>query len=38
MLSAGRLSRPIDILDLLLHAMPWAVLAAKLLRTALVRG
>lgn len=38
MLAAGALVRPIDIFDLLLHAAPWAVLAAKLLRIALVRG
>ncbi len=38
MLAAGTLSRPIDIFDLILHAAPWAVLAAKLLRLALARG
>lgn len=38
MLAAGTLVRPIDIFDLLLHAAPWAVLAAKLLRMALARG
>ena len=38
MLAAGTLSRRIDILDLLLHAVPWAVLALKLLRMAMVRG
>lgn len=38
MLAAGTLSRPIDIFDLILHAAPWAVLAAKLVRLALARG
>ncbi len=32
MLRAGTLRRPIDIFDFLLHAAPFAVLAAKLLR------
>lgn len=30
MLSAGALSRPIDIFDLLLHGLPWAILIAKI--------
>jgi hypothetical protein len=30
MLAAGTLVRPIDIFDLLLHAAPWVLLAAKL--------
>jgi len=30
MLSAGTLSRPIDIFDLLLHGLPWAILIAKI--------
>ena len=34
MLAAGQLSRPIDIFDLVLHAAPWLLLAAKLLRMA----
>lgn len=38
MLVAGTLVRPIDIFDLLLHAAPWALLAAKLIRMALARG
>lgn len=39
MLAAGTLVRPLDIFDLLLHAAPWALLAAKLLRMAfLARG
>ena len=38
MLVAGTLVRPIDIFDLLLHAAPWALLAAKLIRMALTRG
>ncbi len=37
MLMSGTLTRPVDILDLLLHAAPWAVLIAKLIRMALVR-
>ena len=37
MLYAGTLVRPIDIFDLLLHATPWALLIAKLIRTALVK-
>ena len=35
MLASGTLVRPIDIFDLLLHAAPFAVLAAKLARMAL---
>jgi hypothetical protein len=38
MLAAGTLTKPIDIFDLLLHAAPWLLLAAKLLRLALTRG
>ena len=34
MLAAGTLSRPIDIFDLLLHAAPFLLLAAKLVRLA----
>ncbi len=34
MLAAGTLSRPIDIFDLLLHAAPFLLLAAKLVRMA----
>ena len=30
MLAAGNLTRPIDIFDLVLHAAPWVLLAAKL--------
>ncbi|MEF3047540.1 RND transporter [Pseudotabrizicola sp. L79] len=37
MLFAGTLTRPMDIFDLLMHAAPWLVLGAKLLRMALVR-
>jgi hypothetical protein len=29
MLFAGTLARPVDIFDLLLHAAPWLLLAAK---------
>lgn len=35
MLAAGTLVRPIDIFDLLLHAVPWIVLLAKVLRMAI---
>ena len=38
MLSAGTLRRPIDIFDFCLHAAPWLLLFAKLLRMAMVRG
>ncbi len=34
MLAAGSLARPIDIFDLLWHAAPWLLLAAKLVRMA----
>ena len=34
MLSAGELSRPLDIFDLALHGAPWLLLAAKLGRVA----
>ncbi|MCV2870913.1 RND transporter [Defluviimonas sp. WL0050] len=37
MLAAGTLTRPIDIFDLLLHAAPWVVLIAKIIRMALTR-
>ena len=30
LLMAGQLSAPIDVLDLLLHAAPWVLLAVKL--------
>ena len=32
LLAAGNLVRPIDIFDLLLHGVPWILLAAKLWR------
>ena len=38
MLVAGDLGKPVDILDLLMHAAPWLLLAAKLLRMAVLRG
>ncbi|WGV16867.1 RND transporter [Fuscovulum ytuae] len=38
MLAGGTLSRPIDIFDLALHALPWAILLAKLARMALARS
>jgi hypothetical protein len=37
MLAAGELTRPIDILDLLLHGTPWLLLFAKLVRVAQFR-
>ena len=37
MLVAGTLTRPVDILDLALHAAPWLLLGAKLVRMAFVR-
>lgn len=38
MLAAGTLVRPLDIFDLVLHAAPWLVLVARLIRMALTRG
>ena len=38
MLVAGTLIRPVDIFDLLLHATPFVLLAAKLVRMALTRA
>lgn len=38
MLVQGQLTRPIDIGDLLMHAAPWLLLMAKLLRMALAKG
>lgn len=35
MLTSGTLAKPIDIFDLLLHAAPFILLGAKLLRMAL---
>jgi hypothetical protein len=37
MLATGTLSRPLDIFDLLWHAAPWLLLAAKLVRMATMR-
>ncbi|HMN37844.1 MAG TPA: hypothetical protein PKD49_09090 [Hyphomicrobium sp.] len=37
MLAQGTLRRPIDIFDLLLHAAPFLVLAAKAVRAAVIR-
>lgn len=37
MLAQGQLSRPVDIVDLLMHAAPIALLAAKLIRMAMLR-
>jgi len=36
MLAAGTLTRPLDVFDLLWHAAPLALLAAKLARLALI--
>ncbi len=38
MLAAGNLAKPIDIFDFLMHAAPFALLMAKLLRAALAKG
>ena len=38
MLAAGRLSRPIDIFDLVLHGTPWLLLLLKLARIAAGRA
>lgn len=38
MLVAGELVKPVDIFDFLMHAAPFALLAAKLIRMALTRG
>ena len=38
LLMQGALAKPIDIFDLVLHATPVVLLAAKLIRMALTRG
>ena len=38
MLVAGNLVKPVDIFDFLMHAAPFVLLAAKLLRAALQKG
>ena len=38
MLVAGDLVKPVDIFDLLMHAAPFALLTAKLIRMALTRA
>jgi hypothetical protein len=38
MLAVGQLVRPVDVFDLLMHAVPWLLLAAELVRMASVRG
>jgi hypothetical protein len=38
MLAAGNLVKPVDIFDLLMHAAPFVLLAAKLVRMAVLRG
>lgn len=37
MLAQGQLVKPVDIFDLLMHLAPWLVLAAKLIRLAVLR-
>ena len=37
MLAAGALTKPVDIFDLALHAAPWILLFAKLIRMAFAR-
>lgn len=37
MLAAGTLVRPVDMLDLALHGLPWVLLALKLARMVLRR-
>jgi hypothetical protein len=38
MLWKGTLVRPLDIFDLCMHAAPWALLIAKLVRMGLIRS
>ena len=38
MLAGGTLVRPLDIFDLVFHALPWLLLLAKLARMGLARG
>lgn len=38
MLAAGTLTRPLDIFDFLLHAIPWVLLGIKLYRVAAQRA
>ncbi len=38
MLAGGALTRPMDIFDLALHALPWVLLVAKMARMATARG
>lgn len=38
MLAAGELVKPIDMFDMVLHAAPFVVLAAKIVRMAILRG
>jgi hypothetical protein len=38
MLAAGTLRRPIDIFDLLYHALPWVLLGMKVVRIGQVRA
>lgn len=38
MLAEGTLLRPLDIFDLVFHALPWLLLLAKLARMGLARG
>lgn len=38
MLAKGTLTRPIDIFDMLFHAVPWLLLFAKAMRAAVGKG
>lgn len=38
MLTKGTLTRPIDIFDMLFHAVPWLLLFAKAMRAAVGKG
>lgn len=38
MLVQGNLTKPIDIFDFLMHGLPFALLAAKLIRMAITRA
>jgi len=38
MLFSGKLTRPLDIFDMAMHGLPWALLGLKCLRALLTRG
>lgn len=38
MLAKGTLTRPIDIFDMMFHAVPWLLLVAKAIRASLGKG